>query len=138
MITITDVAEYMPDVLNYGIQDFDHHIQRTESDILRLLQVKWWALRDSYSSFDPHLLDSSQFVRASVYHVLGYYIMPIMAKFDPSGDSFREMMNHYRDEFEREFDLVLSAGVTYDANNDGIITPDERAATTRPAQRLTR
>ena len=43
--TDTDLKEYEPDILTYGIQDFDRNPnlhEKTYDDIIRLLNVDWW------------------------------------------------------------------------------------------------
>jgi hypothetical protein len=78
---------------------------------------------------DTTLLTESQFTRAAVFHVLAYYILPKLMKFDPEGDRFENMMKHYKSRFDEEFDLILRDGVEYDANDDGTVDNGEKSAT---------
>ena len=78
---------------------------------------------------DSTLLTDSQFTRTAVFHVLAYYILPKLAKFDPDGDRFENMMKHYKSRFEEEFNLVLKDGVEYDLNNDNVVGISEKAST---------
>jgi len=139
MLTIEDVKQYMQDVTDYGIIDWDLYFDKTRSDIIRLLNIKWWPLRSRqkyditirgyYSEFNSDLITESQFTRAAVFHCLSYYILPALTQFDPGSDRFREMMNYYKERFEEEFQLILEDGVEYDSNNDNVIDENERAPT---------
>jgi hypothetical protein len=54
------------------------------------------------------------------------HILPKFSKFQPEGDKFKEMMQHFTTQFEREFQLVLQDGVEYDYNDDGTVEVGER------------
>ena len=146
MSTDQNIIEYMPDLYDFGIQDFSADHAKTREDILRRLRIDWWPTNNawqydiSYASVTPEmdetLLTESQFTRAAVFHVLSYYILPKLAKFDPEGDRFENMMKHYRSRFEEEYALVLRDGVEYDANNDDTISSGEKQ--TRNFMRLVR
>ena len=82
--TDTDLLEYVPDIKKYGIQEFLTEHEKTYDDIIRLLNIKWWPTT-RFSQYDvsvlggsaklsPSRLNSSQFTRAAVYHVLAYHI----------------------------------------------------------------
>ena len=98
-----DILEYMPDLYDYGIQDFSAEHAKTREDILRRLRIEWWPKLQPWKydiryfntppEMDPALLTEGQFTRAAVYHSLAYYILPKLAKFDPEGDRFENMMN---------------------------------------------
>jgi hypothetical protein len=136
MSTDTDIQEYMPDLYEYGIQDFTSDHTKTREDILRRLRIEWWPkfqpwkfdarVINEYSEMDEDLLTESQFTRAAVFHCLAYYILPKLAKFDPEGDRFENMMKHYKSRFEEEFQLVLRDGVEYDRNQDNTVQDAEK------------
>lgn len=140
MSTDEDILEYMPDLFDYGIQDFSDYHEKTRQDIFRQLRVEWWPKQrlerfdikvlNNNTEMDEELLTESQFTRAAVFHVLSYYILPILSKFEADGDRFREMMTYYRKRFEEEFNLVLRDGVEYDLDDDGNITDSEKAPQT--------
>ena len=85
--TDADIKEYEPDIHNYGIQTFDQDPnlhEKSYDDIIRLLNVEWWPTA-GFGKYDikfvgentklsPSRLIASQFKRASVFHVLAYYI----------------------------------------------------------------
>ena len=138
--TDSDLLEFEPDIKTYGIQDFEtdpNLHQKSYDDILRLLNIRWAptysigrydasVLDGTIIKVDPNKLQNSQFTRASVYHVLGYYIYPRLSTFDPAGDAFREKMTYYVNKFNEEFDFILQEGVKYDADSDGNITDCEQ------------
>lgn len=136
MLTIEDVIEYYPDVTEYGIQEFETYFTKTQNDIYRLLEIRWWPVRSKsdyrvtdiriYQEMNTAKLTDSQFTRAAVFHCLQYYILPMLTKFDPDGDRFQEQMRHYKERFEEEFDLVLRKGVEYDDDGDGIVETSEK------------
>ncbi len=140
--TDTDLKEYEPDILTYGIQDFDRNPnlhEKTYDDIIRLLNVDWWPTAGfgkydikqvgANSKLSPSRLIAAQFKRLSVYHVLSYYIYPRLSTFDPDGDVFREKMLFYKEKFQTEFDLILREGVKYDLDSSGTITDSEQVPT---------
>lgn len=134
-----DIIEYMPDLYDYGIQDFSADHAKTQDDILRRLRIEWWPRLQPWKydiryvnnapEMDSTLLTDSQWTRSAVFHVLAYYILPKLAKFDPEGDRFENMMKHYKSRFEEEFNLVLKDGVEYDLNNDNTVSISEKAST---------
>ena len=134
-----DIIEYMPDLYDYGIQDFSADHAKTQDDILRRLRIEWWPRLQPWKydiryvnnapEMDSTLLTDSQWTRSAVFHVLAYYILPKLAKFDPEGDRFENMMKHYKSRFEEEFNLVLKDGVEYDLNYDNTVSISEKAST---------
>ena len=137
MSTDQDILEYMPDLFDYGIQDFSADHAKSREDILRRLRIDWWPrfqpwksdIRyiSSYSEMDANQLTESQFTRTAVFHCLSYYILPKLAKFDPEGDRFANMMDHFKSRYEEEFNFVLKDGVEYDLNDDNVIDSGEKA-----------
>lgn len=136
MCNISDVQEYQGDVLEYGIADFDEYFTKTTNDLLRRLQIEWWMIKVSqgssnvtngtaYADFDTSKLDYTQFTRAAVFSVLGDYVYPALTSFTPEGDKFQELMRYYRQEADREFELILRRGVRYDSDGDGTVTTQE-------------
>ena len=140
--TDADLKEYEPDIHKYGIQDYDKDPnlhEKSYDDIIRLLNVEWWPtagfgkydvkILGDHNKLSPSRLIASQFKRASVYHVLAYYIYPRLSTFDPDGDVFREKMVFYKEGFQIEFDLILREGVKYDIHSSGTIEDSEQQPT---------
>jgi hypothetical protein len=120
----------------YGVLDWDQELERSESEIKRVLKVRWW---DTYVRQHPSLLntlpdytllDDSQFTQATVYHSLAYHICPKLTQFSGAEpDRFQVMMEYYQGRFEHEMDLILREGVAYDINGDSTVDRTEQTAT---------
>ena len=56
--TDSELIRYVPDVKNYGIQEFLTEHQNTYDDIISLHHVKWWPTA-GYSSYDNSVFGGS-------------------------------------------------------------------------------
>lgn len=137
LLTISDIQEYEPDILSFGIPDFDAEITRAQQDVFRDLRIRFWPtyhigrydltrLNTGNVEPDEDLYTASQLTTAAVYNVLGFHIFPKLAKFDVETDLFERKMEYYRKEYEREFDLILRDGVEYDADSSGTVDEAEK------------
>ena len=140
LLTIADIQDYEPDILNYGIADFDEEISKAQSDVFRDLRIRWWPtqqiglydlkyLAQGNIEPDEDMYNASQLTRVASYQCLGFHIYPKLAKFDADQDIFERKMEFYRKEYERELDLVLRDGVEYDHDSSGNVTDTEKAPT---------
>jgi len=140
LLTIADIQEYEPDILNYGIPDFDAEITKAQNDVFRDIRIRWWPtqqiglydlkyLASGQVEPDEDMYNASQLTRAAVYQCLGFHIYPKLAKFDADQDIFERKMEFYRKDYEREMDLVLRDGVEYDHDSSGNITDAEKEPT---------
>ena len=140
LLTIADIQDYEPDILNYGIADFDEEISKAQNDVFRDLRIRWLAtqqiglydlkyLASSAVEPDEDMYNASQLTRAAVYQCLGFHVYPKLSKFDAEEDIFERKMKHYRTEYEREFDLVLRDGVEYDHDSSGNVSDAEKEPT---------
>ena len=140
LLTISDIKEYEPDILNFAISDFTKEITRAQNDVFRDLRVKWFPtqtiglydlkyIAGGNTEPDEDLYTASQLTRAAVYQCLGYHIYPTLSKFEPDQDIFERKMLFYREEYNREFDLVLRDGVEYDQDSSGTVDASEREPT---------
>ena len=120
----------------YGVLDWDTELERSESEIKRVLKVRWWdsyvrqhpSLQNTLPNYD--LLDDTQFTQATVYHALTYHICPKLTQFSGAEpDRFQVMMQFYQGRFEHEMDLILREGVRYDIDGDSTIAREEQTAT---------
>ena len=137
LITENDILEYVPDIHEYGIQDFSDMISKSENDIYRLLRIRWWpdvaskiydiTLSDTsrYGEMDTNKLNPAELKRSTVYHVLGYYILPQLTKHEVDGDRFTNMIDFYKARFDEEFDLMIRE-LHYDFDSDGVFENKER------------
>mgnify|MGYP003624394726 FL=1 len=136
IFTEDNIVEYFPDLHNYGIQDFNDMISKTESDIHRLLRIEWFpTLRTSSGDYDPTKVKDSQLTRSAVYYCLFKYILPQLTQWAVEGDSFQTQIEFYSRAFYDEFDLAKRE-LFYDWNDDG--TYDESERELQPRQRLVR
>jgi len=137
LLTIADIQDYEPDILNYGIPDFDEEITKAQNDVFRDLRIRWWPTQQiglydiKYLSTgqiepDEDMYTASQLTRAAVYQCLGFHVYPKLAKFDADQDIFERKMDFYRKEYEREMDLVLRDGVEYDMDSSGNVDDAEK------------
>ena len=130
--TLDDLLLVEPTIQDYGNLDWDAELARSETEVNRILQVRWFiAYKKQHGDnlvFDASLLTSSQWTQATVYHAMAYHIAPKLTKFEVQGgeDKFQVMMQYYQGRFEHEMDLCLRLGVDYDLNNDNTVTIDEK------------
>jgi hypothetical protein len=123
--TFDDLKQVEPTIDQYGVLDWDAELARSETEINRVLKVRWYqAYQKAHPSIltadmDTTLLDSTQFKQATVYHALAYHIAPKLTQFSGGEpDKFQMMMTYYQGRFEHEMDLVLREGVRYDLDDD--------------------
>ena len=134
--TISDIQQYEPDVLNFGIQNFDDALTKAQADVERYLRINWWPTQQigrfditivgTNVEMDADKLTASQMTRAAVYAALGYYIYPRLSKFEPTLDIFQMKMDYYKKMYSEEIDLVVRDGVEYDIDSSGTITDAEK------------
>lgn len=131
--TLDDLLVVEPTITDYGVLDWDAELARSESEINRVLKVRWYLAyskkQNTLAQFDPTLLDASQFTQATIYHALAYHICPKLTQFTPEEDKFTVMMKYYSGRFEHEMDLILREGVVYDLNDDGEVSAFEKEPT---------
>jgi hypothetical protein len=123
--TLDDLTQVEPTIQSYGVLDWDAEISRSESEINRVLKVRWYLQYQKSNpsiinvDLDPDLLDPTQFTQATVYHALAYHICPKLTQFSGAEpDKFQVMMQYYQGRFEHEMDLILREGVRYDLDQD--------------------
>jgi hypothetical protein len=121
--TLDDLLQVEPTIQDYGVLDFDAELQRSETEVKRVLKVRWWLAyakaRGITTDIDFDKLDETQWTQATVYHALAYHICSKLTQFSGAEpDKFQVMMEYYQGRFEHEMDLVLREGVKYDADGD--------------------
>ena len=123
--TFDDLKQVEPTIDQYGVLDWDVELARSETEINRVLKVRWYqAYQKAHPSIatvemDPTLIDPTQFTQATVYHAMAYHICPKLTQFSGAEpDKFQVMMNYYQSRFEHEMDLILREGVRYDLDDD--------------------
>lgn len=140
--TLDDLLQVEPTIQDYGVLEWEVELARSETEINRILVVRWWqGYAKGFSittALDLEKLDPQQWAQATVYHALAYHITPKLTQFsgtDP--DKFQVMMEYYQGRFEHEMDLCIREGVRYDVNGDSTF---EYGKETKPKSslRLTR
>jgi hypothetical protein len=129
--TLDNLLQVEPTIQDYGQLDWAVELARSQSEIARVLSVRWWpqfrkSKFEATDLLDKTLLDPTQWTQATVYHALAYHICPKLTKFIPETDKFQVMMEYYQGRFEHEMDLCIREGVRYDINNNSVISQDER------------
>jgi hypothetical protein len=131
--TFDDLKQVEANIDEYGVLDWDTELARSESEINRVLKVRWYpAYQKAHPSiinveFDPSLLDPDQLTQACVYHALAYHIAPKLTQFSGGEpDRFQVMMEYYQGRFEHEMDLILREGVRYDLDDNGTVASTEK------------
>jgi hypothetical protein len=124
--TDTDLQEYLPDILDLGIDSFTEEHVKAKADIERELLAKWW-VKKSTGEMDTSLLTATQFKAASVYLVLWKYALPQLSNW-VDGDRFLTMIDFYKSRYGEEMADIFAAGVEYDADDDGTVTQAEKAS----------
>jgi hypothetical protein len=134
--TTDDLLSVDPTIQDFGVLDWDAELARSQTEIIRVLSVRWWpTFRKRYALsdidlIDGTLLDPTQWTQATVYHAMAYHICPKLSRFEPEADRFQEMMKYYQGRFEHEIDLCIREGVRYDVNEDNVFSDSERASDT--------
>ena len=130
--TLDDLLLVEPTITDYGVLDWDAELARSEVEVNRILQVRWFLAYQKTQSgslaFNAALLTETQWTQATVYHALAYHICPKLSKFETQGneDKFQVMMAYYQGRFEHEMDLCLRLGVEYDLDNNNTVTTEEK------------
>lgn len=126
-----DLNEYQPYVFEHGINDFTLYHAKAALDIQRDVKALWLPLQRTLidpartgmskvasdsTLFDPLKLNASQWVKASVYRVLGEYILPRLGA-SIGGQGFIVMMTYYEKAYRKELQAVFDDGVEYKIND---------------------
>jgi len=136
--TNSDLLKYYTTVMDHGVTDWSAEIAEAQSDIENIVKAKWFFVEFGSQRtrgmviqpvFNPSLLVTTQWTKATCYRALANYILPKLSTFRPEGDSFRQAVDFYDQRFDEEMDLQLSVGVKYDLNNDSVISEAEKFPT---------
>tara|TARA_B100000900_G_C20282023_1_gene594495 strand:+ start:179 stop:658 length:480 start_codon:yes stop_codon:yes gene_type:complete len=141
-VVSANMTDYQPDILGYGITDFDTQLQFAEDDVIRQIREEWWEryrhtvrykdiTKVTTLELDSSKLTPAQFKRATIYKALAEYIYPMLTKWkDPQGgdgqDAFQVQITFYRAKYAEEFNAVLRDGVEYDEDGDSTVSASEK------------
>lgn len=141
-VVSANMTDYQPDILGYGITDFDIQLQFAEDDVIRQIREEWWEryrhtvrykdiTKVTTLELDSSKLTPAQFKRTTIYKALAEYIYPQLTKWkDPEGgdgqDAFQVQIEFYRAKYAEEFNAVLRDGVEYDEDGDNTVSASEK------------
>ncbi len=123
--TDANLLDYVPDILELGIDSFNREHARAKADIERELRINWWDKKGLSGEMNPAYLTDSQFTRCSAYLVLWKYALPQLTNW-VEDDRFQNMMDFYKARYGEELESILRDGIEYDADNDSVVTQEER------------
>jgi hypothetical protein len=119
-----DLVKIIPDIFDHGVESFADELERSSGDIERRIKSDWWAVAHDPYLFDTTKLEASEWMMATIYHSLAYYILPRLSTF-AEDDTFQRQMVFYRERYQEEFSAVLAAGLSYDMDGDGTVSSGE-------------
>ena len=138
----SDLQKIQPDILGFGITDFENQMQFAENDVLRRIREEWWEryrhtvrYKDITTETSVEMPNSklthSHWIQSVVYLTLWKYIYPQLTKWrDPDTgegkDTFQVQIDFYRDRYEEEFQAILRDGVEYDEDGGGTVSDSEK------------
>jgi hypothetical protein len=125
--TDANLLDYVPDILELGIDSFNREHARAKADIERELRINWWDKKGLSGEMNPAYLTDSQFTRCSAYLVLWKYALPQLTNW-VEDDRFQNMMDFYKARYGEELESILRDGIEYDADNDSVVTQEEKKA----------
>lgn len=125
--TDANLLDYVPDILELGIDSFNREHARAKADIERELRINWWDKKGLSGEMNPAYLTNSQFTRCSAYLVLWKYALPQLTNW-VEDDRFQNMMDFYKARYGEELESILRDGIEYDADNDSVVTQEEKKA----------
>lgn len=133
--TNSDLLQYVPTITSHGVTDFSTQLAAAETDVKRYIEINWYNENFSQgynqlgraigAQFDASLLTESQWTRSTVFRALYAHILPLLSPFTVGGDTFREMIEYYRQRYLEEIKAEIAQGVEYDGNNDGSVSRGE-------------
>ncbi len=120
-----DLQNLVPDILQLGIDTFSDEHDKAQNDIIRELRIGWWDKKGLSGELNSDYLTDSQFTRCASYLVLWKYALPQLTNW-VDGDRFQSMITFYKSRYGEELDSILRDGIEYDADNDSVVTEDEK------------
>lgn len=110
-----NLQEIVPDILDFGIENFIDDHDEAYKELTRTIRNRWWNLFGSALPMDDDQLVDSQWTKASSYLVLWKYALPKLTNWIET-DRFLEMIDFYKALYEEELDAIFLDGVDYDGD----------------------
>ena len=90
-VAASDLQKIQPDILGFGITDFDNQLQLAENDVLRRVREEWWEryrhqvrykdiTKTTTVEMTNSKLTNAQWTQSVVYLALWKYIYPQLTK----------------------------------------------------------
>jgi hypothetical protein len=130
-----NLQEIIPDILDFGIDNFIEEHARAQAELEREIRNRWWHRTGRDGEMDTSLLTESQWTKANAYLVLWKYALPKLTNW-VDNDRFLQMIDFYRVRYGEEVEAVFADGVEYDFDEDGTVQNDEKLP--KPLNRLDR
>ena len=80
--TNTNLEEYAPEVFQQGVDDWTEELAKAQTDVINMIQFKWWNKFYSRSEFDSSKLVEAQWTKTTVYQALYGYLQGHMLPLD--------------------------------------------------------
>ena len=120
-VTETDLEKIRPDILNYGVTDWEDQIFRAETHVFRILEARWYrensddyGINPSTYPFDPELLKDPDQVKLLISYKVLENIYLYLMKDSPNADPFERQSETFRKLFKDELATVLTSGLDYE------------------------
>lgn len=130
-----NLQEIIPDILEFGIDNFIDEHATAQAELEREIRNRWWYRTGKAGELDTSLLTESQWTKANAYLVLWKYALPKLTNW-VDNDRFLQMIDFYRNRYGEEMEAVFADGVEYDDDEDGTVQDDEKLP--KPLNRLDR
>jgi hypothetical protein len=130
-----NLQEIIPDILDFGIDNFIEEHATAQAEIEREIRNRWWYRNNISGEMDSSKLTESQWSKANSYLVLWKYALPKLTNW-VDNDRFLEMIAFYKARYGEEMEAVFADGVEYDADGDGTVEDKEKLP--KPLNRLDR
>ena len=130
-----NLQEIVPDILDFGIENFIDEHAKAQAELEREIRNRWWHRRGIDGEMNASLLTESQWTKANAYLVLWKYALPKLTNW-VDNDRFLEMISFYKSRYGEELEAVFSDGVEYDADSSGTVEDKEKLP--KPLNRLDR
>jgi hypothetical protein len=130
-----NLQEIIPDILEFGIDNFIDEHATAQAELEREIRNRWWHRSGKAGELNTSLLTESQWTKANAYLVLWKYALPKLTNW-VDNDRFLQMIDFYRNRYGEEMEAVFADGVEYDDDEDGTVQDDEKLP--KPLNRLDR
>lgn len=130
--TDIDLLTYRPNILSLGVDNWENQREYAYEIINRVIEARWYRqaaeeLNVDYLevTFDPDLIEEGYLTRLECFKALELIYM-YLKKDAQESDGFARLEEEFRKRYNEELDIILAMGITYDWDQSGAISYDER------------